>query len=213
MSKIPTSQEKIQQLCDALERDALKPAQEKSERIIAKAQDEASQIIEKAKKEAKQIEENARQEAKRSQSTLEGALNAAARQALTKLRKEIESKLLNASTAELVSKALSQEEMIVSSLKSLFQALATEGLSGKSLHVLLDENLDQQKVLESVVGHAGKSLKEGLTIGAGQGRGIVLKLEGEKISIDCSEEAVSQLFCQFLRPAFREKFFSSSVAT
>lgn len=209
MSKIPTSQEKIQELCDILERDALQPAKQSAQQIISKAKEEASQIIADAKVEAQRIEDEAKQEAKKAQSTLEGALNAAARQALTQLRKEIETRLLDEGISSLLSQSLSKEEVITSALRSLFQSLEKEGLSEKSLHVLVEESLDREKILESVLSQASPQLKKGLSIGSMNDKGVVLRLEGDNISIDCSEEAVSQLFCQFLRPAFREKFFSS----
>lgn len=209
MSKIPTSQEKIQELCDILERDALQPAKQSAQQIISKAKEEASQIIADAKVEAQRIEAEAKQEAKKAQSTLEGALNAAARQALTQLRKEIETRLLDEGISSLLSQSLSKEEVITSALRSLFQSLEKEGLSEKSLHVLVEESLDREKILESVLSQAAPQLKKGLSIGSMNDKGVILRLEGDNISIDCSEEAVSQLFCQFLRPAFREKFFSS----
>lgn len=207
MKKMPTSQEKIQQLCDVLERDALKPAQIKAKQIVDRADLEAAQIIEQAKQRAKQIEAEANDQAQKSQATLEGALNSASRQALTALRREIEEKLLDQNVRKLLSSSLSQQEVIQSALVSLFKALEQEGFSGKGLHLLTEETLDQQKLLESVVSSSTEEIIKGITLGVMKEKGLILQLKNENISLECSEEALQALFCQFLRPAFREKFF------
>lgn len=204
----PSSHEKIQQLCQVLERDALEPAREKAAAIVEEARKEAAAIVQQAHEEATRVAHAAQEAAKQERATLEGALGQAARQALTRLRGAIEEELLRKGVASMLKESLQEEKVMTGALKMLFASLAKEGYEG-DVQLLLHESLDADKLLEEMEGEASAKLKSELELVKMAKGGVILRLIDQHLAIDCSDEALQELFCTYLRPHFRQKYFAS----
>ena len=134
------------------------------------------------------------------------SLEQASKQSLEELKQNIESKLFNSELDRLLSKELSNPQVISQLISSMIQAIQKEGLS-TDFSALIPKVASAQE-LNALLGKGIlEKLKEGsVTVGDFAG-GARLKLHDRKMTIDMSEAALKELFSQYLRKDFRKLLF------
>lgn len=204
-----SSEEKIKHLCDVLKVEALAPAKLEAAQILKDAKSEAARLISQAQSEAAEIEHRAREAMHREKEVAESALQQAVSLALTKLRSEIEEKLLVAPLKSALSSALSSPEIVASALESIFKVIASEGVEGQ-IEATIGEKVDLEALGDLLSLEALKSLGEGVALSSGKKSGLQVKLCDAEITYELNEEILTEMLMRWLRPDFRKRFFKES---
>jgi len=209
----------VEQLIDRLREQAINAGQAKAENIVADAQKRAAWLIGEAEQEAKNIVGKAQAEADALKNAGIDALNLAARDALLRLRDT-----LLGSFSQEVQRVVGEHMASETSIEQLVLALASQVRDKTGL----DEQADMTVVLpESVIGveelrkkpeelqqgtlsHltaaiAGDLLRRGVKFDVSDEfkAGLQIRLEGNAMQIDFTDEAVSTLLLAHLQPRFR----------
>lgn len=209
----------VEQLIDRLREQAVNAGQAKAEDIVTDAQKRAAWLIGEAEQEAKHIVNKAQAEAEALTNAGIDALNLAARDALLRLRDT-----LLGSFSQEVQRVVGEHMANQAFVEQLILALAGQ-VRGKTG---LDENAEMTLILpETVIGveelrrkpeelrqgalsHltaaiAGDLLRKGVHFEVSDDikAGLIIRLEGNAMQIDFTDEAVSTLLLQHLQPRFR----------
>lgn len=186
---------------------SLEPAREEASRVLQDAEDKAKHIVEQALEQAKGLLEQARAQAKQEEEVFQGNLKQAAKQGMEALRQSIEKELFHKELHGEVQKAMADEKMLGKLIESLVAAIQKEGLQ-TSLEVQVPKSCDAKALAGQVSGTLLKELKDKeLKLGA-FGGGIKVRLEGQNLTLDFSDEALIEVLVAYVRKDFRELFFN-----
>ena len=208
----------VQELISRLRDEGVKAGREKSDQIVQEAQEQASRIVAQAKAEAEELLSKARSEIERDKAAAIESLRVAFRD--TELKMEAE---LKARFAAHVKRLVSVEMRDVKFLRQIILAVAglaagDKACGEKPTEVLLPENLfktdkigtqltedGQDNMRHLVLGISSEMLEEGVDLkpSASIGGGIRIRLVGEDLEIDLSDQAISDLLLQNLLPRYR----------
>jgi V/A-type H+-transporting ATPase subunit E len=209
----------VEDLIRKLREEGIAAGRKKAEEIVADAQKRAEWILQEAEREAQRLLENARAESEHVKAAGQDALKLAARDALLKVRNTLLGGF-DREVVRLVGEAMAKEDCVRQIILELAGRLRKEtGLNDQRKVKIqipeeaigfgdLDRNSGQFERdglnrLTAII--AGDLLKEGVEIEAaeGQGRGVLIKLEDDRIVIDFTETAVAALLSEHLQPRFR----------
>jgi V/A-type H+-transporting ATPase subunit E len=208
----------VEELIERLHTEGVAAGQQKAEDIVSNAQKRAEWIIEEAELEAKQVLDTAKAKINMLQAAGDDALEIAARDVLLKLRDT----LLN-SFSEEVARTVNQQMTDKDFLQKLILALATTSqqqlqLDTQNLVLQLSadaigledlrnnpEQLEQGSLSHFAASIAASLLKQGVRIEVNEAitAGIIIKLEGNAMVIDFTDESVAGLLLEHLQPRFR----------
>lgn len=209
----------VEQLIDRLREQAVNAGQAKAEDIVANAQKRAAWLISEAEQEAKNIVKKAQTEADALTTAGIDALNLAARDALLRLRDT-----LLGSFSQEVQRVVGAQMASQTFIEQLILALAGQvrdktGLDENTeMTVILPENVigveelrqKPEELQQGALSHltaaiAGDLLRNGVRFEISDEikAGMTIRLEGNAMQIDFTDEAVSTLLLQHLQPRFR----------
>ena len=208
----------VQELINRLRDEGVKAGQEKSDQVLREAREEASRIVAQAKAEAEEMLSKARSEIETEKAAAIESLRVAIRD--TELKMEAE---LKDSFAAHVKRLVSVEMRDVKFLRQIILSIAGLAAGDKAcgeqpVEVLLPEKLfeadenttrlteeGQENVRRLVLGLSGEMLEQGVDLKPSEdiGGGIRIRLVGEDLEIDLSDEAISNLLLQNLLPRYR----------
>jgi len=207
----------VEALIEQLREQGVRTGQQEASRLIEEAEHRADWLLSQARQEAEQLVANARREAEHLRKAGEDALRIAARDMNLEVKESL-GKSFTDQVERLVSQQMDNPEFL--------QRLIIE-LVGKSrvdmaldatekVEVLLPQTFigleelrrnpseyrDGQlsKFVQSLT---AEQLREGLSIGLHEGKGIKVSLVGQEIEVDLSSAAISQLLLKHLQPRFR----------
>src|SRR5437016_181013 len=103
---------RIQKICDALRNETLEPAKEEAARIIEDARLQASEIIKDAEKHADNLLTTSRKTLEKERNVFNSSMEQASKQSLEELKQNIETKLFNSELDRLLSKDLTNPQII-----------------------------------------------------------------------------------------------------
>ncbi len=208
MKQQNTGKDKIQQICDALRKEALEPAKKNAAEILAEAQAEAKRLILAAESEAERIVEKAQKEADQQRIVFQSSLTQAARQGIEFLRQEVEEKLFNPQLERLVVDETRDPNVIASILQAIIQGIEKQGLGGDLL-AFIPKNITPQAINTLLVSDVRKRLKEGdIEVGNFNG-GAKVRVTGRKMTIDISAEALKELLAKYMGSSLRKVVFEA----
>lgn len=197
---------KLQELTDKLYKEGLSKGQEEGERLLSQAKQEAKEIKAKAEAEAKAIIAAAEDQAAKMKAKAESDIKMASEQCLQATKKDIESLMVNAISAEKVECALTDAKFI----KGIISAVAERFSSSEAgeLSLVLPESLQKElepwvaselkKVLgKEVKASFSKKINGGFTIGPKDGSWFV----------SLSDETFKELIAEYIRPVTRKILF------
>ena len=208
----------VGELISRLRDDGVKAGQEKAAQILREAQDEAGKIVSDAEAEAEKILSRAQVQIERDRQACMGSLRMAIRDTELKMEAELKSDFA-AHVRRLVSIEMGDKEFIRQCILAV-SGMATGHMvcEGQPVTVLLPEDLfetdelgarltpeGKERMHHLVLGISADMLREGVELkpSGTLKRGIRVRLAGEDLEIDLSDQAISDLLLENLLPRYQ----------
>jgi len=204
----------VQELISRIRDDGVEAGQSKADEIVSQAREEATRLVAEAREEAQEIRAKADAEIESNHQAALEALKMAARDARLQLGAQVLS-----SFEQHVKRLVAQGTQDGSFVRSLILVLAGQAAEeqyapDQKLEILISDLLIgreqenpelDQLAREGVLGISGNMLREGVEIipvGDVAG-GARVRLVGEDLEIDLTDEAISKLLLKHLLPRYR----------
>jgi V/A-type H+-transporting ATPase subunit E len=193
----------LQQLMDRIKNDAVEAGRQEAEALLAQARNQAALLVRQAEEQARVRLEKAEQEAVRYTERSRQTLTQAARDVLITVGRGVED-VLSDLAADAAAQSLNPETLSAMLVK-LAEAYAAQGGRETKLEVLLSE-ADAAQVVQIFKQKYQATLTQGLTLRAGGGiiKGFQVRVAGEQVYHDFTQEAVAEALTHFLRPHLAE---------
>jgi V/A-type H+-transporting ATPase subunit E len=208
----------VQELISRLRDEGVQAGREKSDQVVREAEEQATRIVAQAKAEAEEILSKARSEIETEKAAAIESLRLALRD--TELKMEAELKADFAShVRRLVSVVLSDKKFLQRVILAIAGVAAGDKAVGdKPVEVLLPKDLfktdekgakltkkGQDGMRHLVLGISGDMFREGVDLKPSEdiSGGIRIRLVGENLEIDLSDQAISDLLLKNLLPRYR----------
>ena len=213
MSKEAPQASGVQALISRIRDDGVQAGQGKADEIIAQAREEAARMVDEAIVETNETRRKAALEIESNQNAALAALKMAARDT----RLQLEAEVLAAFEAH-VKRLVAPVAYDGRFVRTLILVLAGQAVEqypvDQELEILVsdliagreDENQELDEVIrDSVLGISGNMLREGVEIipGSDVPGGARVRVVGEDLEIDLSEDAISKLLLKHLLPRYR----------
>lgn len=203
-----TGEDKIKQICDSLRKETLEPAKQEAEAIIAEAKAKAAQIVKEAEAEAERIFSQTKAEIEQERNVFQSSLAQAAKQSLETLRQEVEKKLFNQELDEVICKEAAKPDVIANLIRAIVEAVEKTGIDAD-----LEAVIPQSVSPKEVSGLLGEKILEKLkgdkvSVGTFEG-GAQVRLLGNKMTIDITDDSLKDLMASYIRKDFRKMIFAS----
>ncbi len=207
MKAVETGKDKVKKICEVLRRETLEPAEHEAASLLEKARKEAASIIKEAERQGENIKKKAQEEAEMLRIRTHSTLQQACKQSLETLRQTIIDKLFQPELAKTLGKVLHTDKVLANLIEAVVKGIEKEGIEC-DLQAYISSAVSARDINELLAPQVIKRLREkGVLVGTFAG-GIQVKLVGENLMIDLSEEALTELLCSYVRKDFREMFFS-----
>lgn len=213
MSRKAPQESGVQELISRIRDDGVHAGQSKAEEIIAQARSEAARLVREATEEAQQTRDKAAAEIKSEQDAALAALQMAARDTRLQLEAEV-----MAAFEEHVKRLVAPVTSDGSFIRTLILVLAGQAMQeypvDQELEILVsdlisgreEENQElDDRIRDAVLGISSDMLREGVEIIPDRdvAGGARVRVVGENLEIDLSEDAISKLLFKHLLPRFR----------
>lgn len=201
-------QNKLQELTDKLYNEGVSKGKKEAGEIVAQAQAEAAKIIADAKSEAERIVKEAEAKATETAERTNKDLQTASKQAITALRQQIESSMLNRTISKGTAAAMNDKEFICSIIKTIAGSFNPDSTKSVSLDVILPESMKSEldgyfrqnlaNELNSGISISYEKMKSGgFRIGPSDG----------SYRISFTADDFESMIAEYLRPKSREIIF------
>jgi V/A-type H+-transporting ATPase subunit E len=203
----------VQELISRIRDDGVQAGQSKADEIITQARQEATRVLSEARTEAEEIRRKTAAEIESNHQAALEALKMAARDTRLQLAAQI-----LASFEQHVKRLVAPETHDGTFIRSLIMVLAGQAAeqyaADQQLEILVSDliagreqenpELDQL-VRDSVLGISGNMLREGVEIipDSDISGGARVRVVGEDLEIDLTDEAISKLLLKHLLPRYR----------
>ena len=206
--KPPKGKDRVQEICDSLRQEALQPALQEAESIVANAKKRAEEILKEAQKEAEKIIQEAQKKGKKHQSVVEASLEQAAKQTLASIKQKIEKDLFSDQLIQMAAQETKDPKLLAKLIESLVKAIEKEGTSAE-FSVAVSEGLTVDEVNQALSKKIVEKLKEkSVTLGGFEG-GVQVRLHDQKLTLDVSGQVLEEILAGFVRKDFRELIFKN----
>ena len=209
----------VQELISRLRDEGVKAGRDQSDQMIQEAQEKAARIVAQAKAEAEELLSKARSEIERDKAAAIESLRVAVRDTELKLEAEVKADFA-AYVKRLVSVELSDKEFLREVILGIAgMAAGDQACEDKPVEILLPKDLfeadekrtrltekGQDRMRRLVLGISGDMLREGVDLKPSEDirGGMRVRLVGEDLEIDLSDQAISDLLLQNLLPRYRD---------
>lgn len=175
------------------------------------------EIIENAKLEAKEIKKGAEKsrqdillqtekEMQQKQNLCLTSIKSASKQVIDQLKQELENEFFAKNLNELISKSLSDPNVIAKLITAIIHGIEKEGLD-VDLSAIIPQKVGAEKITLLLAKDILDKLREKKVIEGGFSGGAMVKLHDKQITIDISDEALTDLVARYIRKEFREMIF------
>lgn len=203
----------VQELISRIRDDGVHAGEKKAEEIIAEARREATRILAQAQSEVEQIERASSAEVESFKSAALNALKLAARDTSLQLEAAVLASF-EAHVKRLVAPVTYDGSFIRALVLVLAGQAAEQYPVDQALEILVsdmlagkeDENAELDKIIrDSVLGISGTMLREGVEIihSSQVAGGARVRVVGQDLEIDLTNEAISSLLLKHLLPRYR----------
>jgi len=208
----------VQELINRLRDEGVKAGREKSDQVLRDAQEEASRIVAQAQAEAEEILSKARSDIETEKSAAIESLRVAIRDTELKMEAELKADF-SAHVRRLVSVEMQDKEFLRQVILSIAgMAAGDKACEGQPAEVLLPKELfetdekvtrltaeGKDRMRHMVLGISADMLREGVDLKPAEDirGGIRVRMVGEDLEIDLSDQAISDLLLQNLLPRYR----------
>ncbi len=203
----------VEELIQRVRDEGVGQAKEQSQELLDQARQESARIVAEAKAEAQRSKETAHAEIEADKQAAMEALRMAARDAVLDLTSRV-SQRFEEHVQRLVSSATMDEELVRTVVLVFAGKAAQEITLDKDLEIMVskalfdessgaDEHL-QDRVKRQILAISREMLREGVQLIPAddvQG-GARVRLVGEKLEIDLSDKAISELLIRYMQPRF-----------
>ena len=210
----------VQELVDRLRQDGVAEGQEQASSLLEEARREAVEIVDRARREAAEISEEAQRASTRLRKAGEQALELAVRDALLRLRTEIEDRF-----AAQLGRLLSERLQDPGFLEKLLLNIAGEAVPrDRPVEIVLPDTIDsaasddptersRSDVDGFVLGLTGEMLREGVTVSLSDEVevGLIVRVADEGLEVRLDERALRELLRESLLPRFRALLDSGAI--
>lgn len=208
----------VQELINKLREQGVAEGQQQAHGIIQDAQNEAARIISKAQSQAESILSDAHRKIEVERTSAHEAIKIAFRDTELALRSNFR-EAFSAHLKRLVSYAMQDQDFIKQLVLVVAGMKTSEVASAARIEILVPANLfesdkrdprltpeGKQRLQHLVLGITNEMLREGvdLQVSSDFTGGIRVRLVGEDLEIDLSDDALSNLLLKFLLPRYRE---------
>ncbi|HDQ45587.1 MAG TPA: hypothetical protein ENN17_08845 [bacterium] len=189
----------LDSLIEKLKKEGVEEGQEKAAQMIRDAEKKSASILEETGRKAEQIIDDAQKKAAQFQSNSELALKQAARDTELLLKSRI------TALFDRVFKQEISETMTPEFLKDLIGKFLDRWGADAGAEIVLKE-ADLKKLEAALHGGVRKALKETLTLRPGSeiSGGFRIRLQGEDVYYDFTDEAIADALKLFLKPRLKE---------
>lgn len=212
MKAVETGKDKVKKICEVLRRETLEPAEHEAAALLEKARMDAAAIVKEAERQAEKIKLKAQEEADMLRTRTHSTLQQACKQTLETLRQTIIDQLFNSELKKWLGGGLKNEKVLANLLEAVVKGIEKEGIDC-DLHAYISSAVSARDVNTLLAPQVVSRLRDkGVLVGTFAG-GVQVKLAGENLMIDLSEEALTELLSSYVRKDFREMFFSVNAGT
>jgi V/A-type H+/Na+-transporting ATPase subunit E len=206
MKEIDTGNEKIRKICDAIKTQTIEPAKQRAEEIIENAKLEAKEIKKNAEKSRQEIFLQTEKEVQQKQNLCLSSIKSAAKQVIDQLKQELENDFFSKNLNELISGSLADPSLIAKLITAIVQSIEKEGLD-VDLSAIIPQKVGAENISVLLAKDVLEKLREKKVIEGGFSGGAKVKLHDKQITIDISDEALTDLVARYIRKEFREMIF------
>lgn len=208
MNDWATGKNKIEEICDVLRKQTIEPAKQQASEIIENAKTEAEAIKEKAQKEAKELISLAVKESEQKKKLCASSIHSASKQVIDRLKQDIEEHFFKTNLKELVVKELEKPDVIAKIITAVIHAIEKEGINS-DLSAYVPKQVGADRVSLLLASDVLSKLKEKKVLEKEFSGGAKVKLLDKEITLDISDEALSELIAEYVRKDFREMIFNA----
>ena len=206
----------VQELIDRLSQEGVEEGETQAGHIIAEAQRKAGELLDEARSEAENIRKQAREEAEHFRTGGEEAVGLACRDAQRDLAARLHEGFRNR-LQELVQHHLRDPKILKQMILEITRKakpteadaeieilLPPEAIQEESARRRIEEG-DEDALTEFVKELIGDKLRSGFDVKLGDPdqTGLRVRVAGENVEIDFTDEAITQLLARHLLPRFR----------
>jgi V/A-type H+-transporting ATPase subunit E len=217
MNDIPQQSSGVEDLIQQLKDKGVDAGKKEADAIVEEAHRRAGQIVAKAKTEAEQHLKKSRADMEAERKAAEAALQSAYRDTVLRLVSALTSHFEN-QVRRLVSRELQEKEVIRKLILEVAGQATPRDLGAQPAEILLPTELvgvealrtKPEEVREGTLTHfvmemSGEMLREGIELKPmGENTpGIRIRLVGQDVEIDLTEQAVADLLLKHLLPRYR----------
>lgn len=207
----------VQELIHKLRDDGVKAGEEEAERRVKKAKEQANKIVSDAQAEAERLVREAKTASAAEQEKANEALKIAFRNTRIELQSGLE-KAFEKHVKRLVSKEVRDEQFLRKLLLRIVGSAAAEIPQDQAVEVVLPEHIFEtdpdatdvpeewkERIRNFVRRGTSEMLREGVELvpSTSLRGGIQLRLTGEDVVFDFSEQALSDVILKHLLPRYR----------
>lgn len=203
----------VQDLIARIRDEGVQSGKQESERLLAEARSEAQRTLESARAEADEVRQKARAEIETEKAAALEALKLAARDTGLQLEADVVAAFEN-TVRRLVSPATRDPEFVRTLLLVLAGHAVDELVKNKEIQVFVSNMLFQEaegnqeldeRARHSVLGITGDMLREGVELvpSSDVEGGARVRLVGENLEVDLTDETVHKILMRHLLPRFR----------
>ena len=203
----------VQDLIARIRDEGVESGREEAERILAEARSQAAKLLDDARSEVEEMRQKARGEIETEKAAALEALKLAARDTGLRLEAEVVSAFEN-TVKRLVSPTTRDPEVVRALLLVLAGHAVEDFVKDQQLRVFVSEALFKEvgesadldaRIGEAVLGITGDMLREGVEIVPARDveGGARVRLVGENLEIDLTEDTVHKVLLRHLLPRFR----------
>lgn len=204
--KTKKSEGRLQGLLDELKKETLDPALKEAEKIKRDARGFADQLIADAKVQKERLLAEAEKEIRHKKQLFAKALESARRQAVDRLRSEVEIGIFNPEMQSLIDEITCEDKIIRTAIEALVKA------SGSSdIEASIPERVDVTELTRSLAKVVAKKLEGKIHPLKGLKGGAQLRVEKEGMTLDLSAEVISELIEGCIRLELRGLLFGQEL--
>lgn len=207
----------IEALIDQLREQGVEQGQKEAARIIEDAEKEAELLLRQAQEEADTLRKQVRQEITRQKQAGEDALKMAARDLLLEVKENL-ARSFTDQVERLIEQQMDNDDFMQRLIIELVGRVRDQSglMEAEQMEVLLPDTavgLDelrrnaneyqQGRLSQFVQALTGDVLREGVVFKGHREQGIRVRLVGQEVEVDLTQQAIAQLLLRHLQPRFR----------
>jgi V/A-type H+/Na+-transporting ATPase subunit E len=202
----------VQQLIDRLRGEGVAAGEQEAERLVERAKKQAAQITSEAKKQADDLRAQARADIEQESEAAIASVQLAVRDTVLTMRSEITARF-QAQVKRLVTAELRDPETLRRLVLAVAGRSVPEEFADKPIEIEIAESMfggeetdaARQRIDQMVLRISAEMLREGVEIkpAGGDRPGIRVRLAGEDVEVDLTDEAISEALIAHLLPRYR----------